>query len=525
HMSIDGDLHLLGGVDDMRSVLHHLNAGVVAHGADTSIRVCNPMACELLGLTMDQIIGVTAPDPQWMFLREDGSVMPLDEYPVNVVLRDRTALRDFVVGVNRPAKNDVAWVLCNGFPVLDQSGQLELAIITFTDITGLKKGEQERAKLEEQLRQALKMEAIGRLAGGVAHDFNNILTAIGGYAEMLHCSLSHDDKLFRYVEEIRKGTERASELTRQLLFFARKQVVQPQVIQPNEILARLEHMLPRLIGEDVNLVFFPAKKLHNIRCDPGQLDQILVNLAVNARDAMPNGGRVAIETSNVILENEPDPGHEPKSGPFVMVAISDDGVGMDAATKEHIFEPFFSTKATGEGTGLGLSTVYGIVKQHGGTIRVYSEVGEGTTFKVYFPAVTDDIEPHVTTSLDTSGGNETILLVEDDILVRELARTILSNHGYIVLEAADGEEALLLSQRFSGTIHLLLTDVVMPKLNGRQLAERILVERPEILVLYMSGYTENIIVHRGVLDDETTLIQKPFTVKALARMVREVLDS
>ena len=647
------DVYLLGDVDDLRSVLNHLNAGVVAHGADTRIRVCNPMACEILGLTMNQMIGVAVPDPKWKFLREDGSDMPLDEYPVSVVLKTRSVLRNLVVGVNRPASNDFAWALCNGFPVLDDQGELQLAIITFIDITSLKQiekelriseanyreifdaatdmivvqdiqtgamldvnaetaratgythdellemgvegfspegeeyspemiighvsraaagesqlfewgfvdkagdlhptevhlqrvtiggesrllgvvrditerkqAEEERESLEVQLRHALKMEAIGRLAGGVAHDFNNILTGITGYSELVLSSLGPEHPLHAEVEEIRKASERAAELTSQLLSFARKQIIDPRVIQPNEILSRSEKMLRRLIGEDVDLVFKPGENLRNIRSDPGQIDQILVNLAVNARDAMPDGGRLTIETANVTLENEPNPVQDkPTSGEFVMIAISDDGAGMDAATRERIFEPFFSTKATGEGTGLGLSTVYGIVKQNGGFLNVYSEPGRGTTFKIYLTPATEDPDPSQREySTDVPDGTETVLLVEDDGVVRELARRILSSHGYTVLEAGEGNEAGLLSRRYSGTIHLLLTDVVMPDVNGRELFERLKAERPGLTALFMSGYTENVIAHHGVLDRGTHFIQKPFTVKSLARSVRDVLD-
>lgn len=522
-----GDVYLFGNVEDLRSVLQHLNAGVVAHAADTRIRVCNPMACEILGLTMDQMIGVKAPDPQWMFLREDGSTMPLDEYPVSLVLQTRSVLKNLVVGVNRPAKGDVVWALCNGFPVMDDEGELQLAIITFTDITSLRQAEEEREKLEAQLRQALKMEAIGRLAGGVAHDFNNILTGITGYAELVLASLGEDHPQYGDVEEIHKSGKRAAELTSQLLSFARKQIIDPRVIQPNEILSQSEKMLRRIIGEDVELIFRPGKNLHNIRSDPGQIDQILVNLAVNARDAMTDGGKLIIETANVTLENEMNPMQDaPTSGDFVMLAISDDGTGMDAATREQIFEPFFSTKGTGEGTGLGLSTVYGIIKQNGGFIKVYSEPDRGTTFKIYFPPVAEAPEPdHRAYSSDDSGGSETILLVEDDAVVRELARKILAGHGYTVLEAGEGKEAELLSQRYSGTIHLLLSDVVMPDINGRELFDRLQVERPGLASLFMSGYTENAIAHHGVLDRDTHFIQKPFTVGSLARSVRQALDS
>ena len=521
-----GEVYLAGGIGELRDVLNNVNAGIVAHAADTTIRVCNPMACEILGLTMDQMIGIAVPDPQWMFVREDGSEMPIEEYPAVVVLSTKKELRNLVVGVRRPALDDLAWVLVNGFPVLDEHGELQQAIISFIDITHRTEAIREKEQLQEQLRQAQKMEAIGRLAGGVAHDFNNILTGIIGYAELVLSDLDPEHLVYGNVEEIHKSGERAAELTNQLLSFARRQIIDPKVVQANEILANSEKMLHRLIGEDIELVFMPGKNLHCIRSDPGQIDQILVNLAVNARDAMPNGGKLTIETENIFLEGERCPmSGEIRSGDFVMLGVSDIGMGMDAETKKRIFEPFFSTKAKGEGTGLGLATVYGIVKQNGGFISVYSEVGVGTTFKIYFPAVLEEPDPITEPiSLEMPVGDETILLVEDDRVVRELARKILATHGYTVLEACDGIEAELLCKRYSGPIHLLLTDVVMPRVNGLELYDRLLLRRPKLLSLFMSGYTENVIAHHGILDSGTNFLRKPFTIGTLARAVRDVID-
>jgi len=517
---------LFGDVEDLRSVLNHLNAGVVAHAGDTSIKVCNPMACKILGLTLDQMIGVTAPDPQWMFLRDDGSPMPLEEYPVSVVLQTKATIENLVVGVNRPVQGDLIWALCNGYPVLDDDGEVQLAVISFIDITDLKKVEAEREKLEAQLRHALKMEAIGRLAGGVAHDFNNILTGINGYAELALMKLNRDDPVYGSVEEIRRGGERAADLTKQLLSFARKQLIEPKVLEPNRVLEQAQKMLERLIGEDIELIFKQADNLRNIRADSGQLNQILVNLAVNSRDAMPAGGRIVIETANVTLERELDPIRgEHVSGDYVMLAVSDTGVGFDETVKAHLFEPFFSTKGPGQGTGLGLSTVYGIVKQNDGFVTVYSEPEHGATFKLYFPAVVDEACPEdEAVDVVFAGGSETILMVEDDDLVRELARQVLSDHGYTVIEAANGDEALLLSRRFSGTINLLLSDVVMPGINGRELFERLRSTRPDLEALFMSGYTEDVIAHHGVLDQGTHFLQKPFTVAGLVGRVSELLS-
>ena len=520
------EVYIAGGIEELREVLNHINAGIVAHAPDTTIRVCNPMACEILGLTMDQMIGTAVPDPQWMFVREDGSRMPIEEYPAVVVLTSKSVLKNLVVGVHRPATGDVRWVLVNGFPVLDGDGELQQAIISFIDITSRQQAIAEKAALEEQLRQAQKMEAIGRLAGGIAHDFNNLLTGILGYSELVLLDLDPDSVLHVQVREIQKSGKRAAELTNQLLAFARKQIVTPKVIQANDVLRHSERMVRRLIGEDIELIFRPAKHLHSIRCDPGQLDQILVNLAVNARDAMPTGGKLTIETENITLENAPDAGGDLRSGAFVMLAVSDVGEGMDSETKARIFEPFFSTKHKNEGTGLGLATVYGIVKQAGGFINVYSEIGVGSTFKIYFPAVSEEPEPITpgVTSSDTPTGVETILLVEDDQTVRELARKMLTAHGYTVLEAGDADEAEMLCSRYSGDIDLVLSDVVMPKCNGLEMFDVLSVLRPGLAVLFMSGYTENVIAHHGILEPGTNFLRKPFTLRALTRTVRDVLD-
>lgn len=519
------DVYLSGDVEDLKQVLNHLHAGVVAHAADTSIRVCNRRACEILGLTMDQIIGVSAPDPQWAFLREDGSPMPLEEFPVSVVVRTRSRLKDLLVGVSHPASGEQAWALCNGYPVFDDRGDLQLAIITFIDVTEQRRAEQQRQVLQEQLRQTTKMEAIGRLAGGIAHDFNNILTGIIGYAELLEMALAPDHPTRAYATEIRQGGERAAELTSQLLAFARKQVVEPRVTQLNDMVQRSENLLRRLIGEDIEMVFLPGQDLANICADPGQLDQVLMNLVANARDAMPDGGRLVIETADVTLENEHHVmGDEPVSGNFVVLAVSDDGAGMDAETRDRIFEPFFSTKEAGLGTGLGLATVYGIVQQNEGFITVYSEPDHGTSFKLYFPAVADPVEPEQPRPEALDGDlSGTILLVEDETIVRELARKVLSDQGFTVLEATTGEEALMLSRAFSGQIDLLLTDVVMPGMNGRELCERLRIARPQLRALFMSGYTANVIAHHGVLDPDTDFMQKPFTVHGLLLRIQEML--
>jgi PAS domain S-box-containing protein len=383
--------------------------------------------------------------------------------------------------------------------------------------------------LELQLRQAQKMEAIGRLAGGIAHDFNNLLMVISGYSEFLLERLGPDPRLRGPAQEIYNATERATSLTRQLLAFSRKQLLTPKVLDLNEIVAENLKMLTRMIGEDIDLVMVPGASLGAVRADPGQIDQVIMNLAVNARDAMPEGGKLTIETANVALNENFARTHSPiTAGDYVMLAISDTGVGMDSETQTRIFEPFFTTKGA-KGTGLGLSTVYGVVKQSGGFIFVDSQPHRGTAFHVYFPRV--DGREDAATAQDYLGlprvdrGQETILLVEDEIHLRRLARQYLENQGYKILEAEDGAAALQIVDGHKGTIDLLLTDVIMPGMNGRELARQISRLLPNIRVLYMSGYTENAIGHDGMLDPGINLLQKPFSLPSLKDRVREVLDS
>jgi len=387
----------------------------------------------------------------------------------------------------------------------------------------------ETRTLELQLRQAQKMEAIGRLAGGIAHDFNNLLMVISGYSELLLDRLGADPRLRGPAQEISSATQRATSLTRQLLAFSRKQMLAPKVLDLNEVVTENLKMLTRMIGEDIDLVMVPAPALGAVRADPGQIDQVIMNLAVNARDAMPQGGKLTIETANVSLDEDFARAHAPLSpGEYVMLSISDTGVGMDSETQSRIFEPFFTTKGA-KGTGLGLSTVYGIVKQSGGYIFVESQPERGTALRVYFPRV--DGQEDAANARDALGlsradrGQETILLVEDENNLRRLARQYLETHGYRILEAADGAAALQIANGHKGAIDLLLTDVIMPGMNGRELADRITAQRPDIRLLYMSGYTEDAIGHNGTLDTGINLLQKPFSLPTLKDKVREVLDS
>jgi PAS domain S-box-containing protein len=387
----------------------------------------------------------------------------------------------------------------------------------------------ERRALEQQLQQSQKMEAVGRLAGGIAHDFNNLLMVISGYSEFLLDRLGPDPALRGPAQEIAGASQRASSLTRQLLAFSRKQMLAPKILDLNGVVTENLKMLTRVIGEDIDLLMVPASSLGAVRADAGQIDQVIMNLAVNARDAMPSGGKLTIETSNVSLDEDYARFHAPlRAGEYVMLSINDTGLGMDSETQSHIFEPFFTTKGP-KGTGLGLSTVYGIVQQSGGYIWVYSEPGKGSTFKIYLPRVAERVEPAQVVVPEepafTEPGTETILLAEDEANLRYLARQFLEKQGYRVIEAADGAIAMQIAVAHEGIIHLLLTDVIMPGMNGRELAQRISEIRPNTKVLYMSGYTENVIGHNGTLDADVRLLQKPFTLRDLKNTVREVLDS
>ncbi|HET8575758.1 MAG TPA: GAF domain-containing protein [Methylomirabilota bacterium] len=397
---------------------------------------------------------------------------------------------------------------------------------TIVGTVGILKDVTERRELEQQLRQSQKMDAIGQLAGGIAHDFNNLLTVITGRAQMMLARLRPDEPLHREVKLVRSTAERAATLTRQLLAFSRKQVLKPQVLDLNTIVEGMEPMLRRLLGEDIELAAVPDRALGRTKADPGQIEQVIVNLAVNARDAMPSGGKLTIETATVELDGAYAARHvSVPPGRYVMLAVSDTGIGMDEATRARVFEPFFTTKEPGKGTGLGLATVYGIVQQSGGSVHLYSEPGHGTTFKIYLPLVEEDLtEVEAPSQTEIAGGNETILLVEDEAEVRSLSRDILNTLGYRVLEASDPEEAMLIAERHPGPIELVLTDVVMPKMSGRALVERLAPARPETRALYTSGYTDEAIVHHGVLASGTLFIEKPFTPDGLARKVREALS-
>lgn len=498
-----------------RSIFENAIEGIFQSTADGRFISVNP--------AMARILGYESPE-ELIADRTDISIQHYVDPNSRAELKRMLAKQGIVVGyeceVYRKDRSKI-WVIENIRVICDQNGTLLHYEGSIEDIT-------ERKTLEDQLRQSQKLEAVGMLAGGIAHDFNNLLTAITGYSALTLMQLKAEDPLRQNIEEVKKAADRAAALTRQLLAFSRKQVLQLRILNLNEVISELEKMLQRLIGEDIGLRTVLEADLGAIKGDPGQIEQIIMNLAVNARDAMPQGGKLTIETRNVYLDEDYAKHHiAVNPGPYVLLAVSDNGLGMDEKIRAHIFEPFFTTKEKGKGTGLGLSTVYGIVNQLGGNIWVYSEVGQGTTFKIYLPR-TDEGAHEYKRSADTEKalqGVETIVLAEDEEMVRKLARRVLEIYGYQVLEVANGGAAILVCERHKGPIHLLITDVIMPEMSGVELATRLTRLHPEMKVLYMSGYTDNNIAHRGVLDEGENFIQKPFSTDALARKVREILDA
>jgi PAS domain S-box-containing protein len=486
--------------------------GLAQTSVDGRFLLVNRRLCDLLGYTADEL-----KDLDFMTISHP------DEIAQDVDAKERllAGAIDRHTREKRYRRKDGSFVWTNLTVSLHRhvSGEPSYFIATIEDIT-------ERKRAEAEARQLHKMEAIGRLAGGIAHDFNNLLIAIVGYADLALNQLRAGDPVSRDLQEIRLAGQSAASLTRQLLAFGRKQMLQPEVLDLNIIVSRLNRLLKRLIGEHIRLEWRLASPLARVTADPGQIEQVILNLALNARDAMPRGGTLSIETANVELDAAYAADHPgAAAGPHVMLAISDTGIGMDRAVREHVFEPFYTTKEPGKGTGLGLATVYGIVKQSGGSIFVYSEPEHGTTFKIFLPraehaAEVVTVQPHPSGAV---GGSETILLVEDQPGVRAVARAALTRHGYTVLEASQGEEALRIVEAHHEEIHLLLTDVVMPAMSGRELAQELLQRRPAVRVLYTSGYTDDV-VHQDMIESGVAFIEKPFTPSNLLRKVREVLE-
>jgi len=476
----------------------------------------NQATAEVYGTSVDELVGKTDADfnsntdEVSHFLRDDREVM-LSGRP-KLIAEER---------VTNPTSRETRWFQTIKVPLRLPDDDVPKLLGVATEIT-------ERKRLEEQLLQSQKMEAIGQLAGGVAHDFNNILTAIVGYTDLLAAEFGSGNRHLEDLEEIRKAARRAAALTRQLLSFSRKQVIEPRIIDVNGVVQNLDKMLRSLLSENIELTTHLAEPLDSARADPNQVEQVIMNLAINARDAMPEGGKLTIETGNATLDDTYAAQHVSViPGAYVMLAVTDTGTGMDEDTQSRIFEPFFTTKPVGRGTGLGLSTVYGIVKQSGGNIWLYSEPGKGTTFKVYLPAIDaapDDVGKPVSSVARRSGG-ETVLVVEDDDQLRRLTHRALAAHGYVVLEADRGATALDIARRHKGRIDLVLTDVVMPDTNGRKLADALRAGRPGLRVLFMSGYPDGAMGQHGLLDQGVSYLAKPFTTEAVARKVREVLDT
>jgi PAS domain S-box-containing protein len=501
------------------AVLNSVSEGVHWIGENGQIRFENSASAKMLGYEISELIGKPA-HLTMHHSHADGSAYPVAECPIYATLKD---------GAIRHVKDEVFWrkdgtsfpVEYTATPVEDENGHPAGTVVVFTDVT-------DRKRLEARMFQSQKMETVGKLAGGVAHEFNSILTAIIGQSELMLGDLPPEDPLVKNAREIRQASERAAILTRQLLAYGRKQILQPEVLDLNLVLTDMVSTLQHLMGREVDVRIVPAVGLEAVKIDPGQMEQVIVNIAMNAADAMPNGGKFTLETANVTLDEEyvrSFPGLKP--GGYVMLALTDTGTGMTDEVKTRVFEPFFSTKAVGQGTGLGLATCYGIIKQSDGHINVYSEIARGTTFKIYLPQVEQPAKTALPrlSSPDLPRGTETILLAEDDPSLCEMSATLLRRLGYTVLTAVNGVEALALkNQRDIGHIDLLFTDIVMPHMSGKELSDRIRAIYPHTKILFTSAYTESAIAHQGMLKEGVTLLQKPFTPSALANKVREVLD-
>ncbi len=497
----------------LQAILGQMPAGVLIVAAPSGeLLLSNQQA--------DRILRGAIPEAPDRWHHSDGSQYSSDELPLSRSLASGEVVTNEELELVRGDGSRVA-VMISSAPIRDHRGFIVAGVATLFDVT-------DRKQLEQQLRQAQKMDALGRVSGGIAHDFNNLLTIISGYAQMLVDTLKPGDPIRRDLEPIIEAADRAAGLTRQLLTFSRRQIVQPRLLDINRQVTRMNRMLHRVLGEDIELVTSLKSESHHIKSDPGQIEQVILNLAINSRDAMPQGGKLTIETAEIELgAGALDELRKLPPGRYIVLAVSDTGTGMDAETMSHLFEPFFTTKAKGKGTGLGLPTVYGIVKQNKGEIVVDSKPGAGTTVRIYFPVAEDDGKPRVEAAPRrpaTRRGTETILLVEDEEEVRRLTRQMLVRQGYTVIEAGSGPEAVRIWRDRKDSIDMLLTDIVMPRMSGRELADKLKESRPELRVLFMSGYTDDVVARHGVKGSASSFIGKPFTSEALSRKVRSVLD-
>ncbi len=506
------------------SLVEHMPAGVFRKDVAGRYVLVNSWFCKLCGINPQEILGKTASEIAASEARVKKN-LPMNEGADHHQEIMRTGQSLPPMEEHHAVEGQSRYVQAIKTPVFGADGTLVGSQGILMDVTEAKHSEMALRRSEEKLQQSQKMEAVGRLAGGVAHDFNNLLTVIGGYCSMSLQTMDATHPLHKSITEIQKASERAASLTGQLLAFSRKQMLQPRVLQLNDVLKNMEKMLRRLIGEDVHLSTAFDAPLGRVKADPGQIEQVIMNLAVNARDAMPRGGKLTISTSNVRVDEQSSYRNRTlEIGDYILVAISDNGVGMTSEVKAHLFEPFFTTKGLGKGTGLGLATCYGIICQSGGDIRVYSEPNSGTTFKIYLPRTDAPLDSAVPAdSTQMSAGNESILLVEDDPAVRKLAMIVLGNCGYKIQESNNAFEALALIKR-NPDFDLVITDVIMPQMSGKELCDQVKNHLPHIKVLLMSGYTDDALAHHGVLEEGLLFLEKPFSPAKLARKVREVLD-